>query len=72
MTPEDIELERLVEAEGDIRWRLDRGWRIQRLTVDAGVDHWWFVPPEFHIAAPPMQLTPTESHVWETMRKAEK
>lgn len=68
MTPEDIELERQAEAEGDIRWRLDRGWEIVR--DRSGV--WWFQHPGPFRGFPPMQLTPTESHVWETMRKAEK
>lgn len=58
------------EAEGDIRWNLDRGWRIvagPTSVLDAG---WWWVRPlpPGGTPVPPMALTDTETAVWETMR----
>lgn len=68
MTPEDIELEHQAEAEGDIRWRVDRGWRI--VEAVGQLAGWWWAPAVWSgdPFGPVMALTPIESHVWETMR----
>ena len=59
MTPIDRIL-----TEGDITWRLDRGWRIDRLRDQPG--WWWIHPGTF--AFPPLALTDHESAMWETLR----
>lgn len=58
MTPDEA-----LDAEGAIRWNLDRGW-----TIASQVDRtWWWYPPDGY-DTPPMALTDTETAVWETLR----
>lgn len=62
MTPDE-----LLDAEGSIRHRLDRGWRIGNVG-DGDLDGWWWVPREHHSAATFMRLTEAEESVWESLR----
>lgn len=67
MTPIDRIL-----TEGDITWRLDRGWHI----VEADGSLWWHHPYAAAFGSdracrPTMVLTDHETEVWEAMRPKE-